>query len=157
MPQETILIPGTLRRNLVWSAGPADHGACWHALDWAAATFARGLPRGLDTMLGDRGTGLSGGERQHVAIARALLPRPGHVGARRGNSSLDDATEAAILELLGTLTPAVKVLVIAHRRSTIDAATHVVELKAGRLSPHHVSPASGRPGAAVPPPCPQVR
>lgn len=128
VPQETLLIPGTLRRNLLWSVGHADDDECWRALDRAAARFARDLPDGLDTPLGDRGVRLSGGERQRVAIARALLRTPDLLVLDEATSALDDATEAAVLELLATLTPAVTVLVIAHRRSTVHAAAHVVEL-----------------------------
>ena len=132
VPQESILIPGSLRKNLLWSVGDADDATCWQALDRAAASFARDLPEGLDTALGDRGIRLSGGERQRVAIARALLRQPDLLVLDEATSALDDATEATVLELMASLGPAVTVLVIAHRRSTIQAAGHVVELSAGR-------------------------
>ena len=99
----------------------------------AAAGFARNLPDGLDTVLGDSGLRLSGGERQRVAIARALLRAPAVLVLDEATSSLDDATETAVLELLSDLAPSVTVLVIAHRRSTIDAAHHIVRLSDGRV------------------------
>ncbi len=133
VPQETVLIPGTLRHNLQWSVGDVNDAACWRALDRAAARFARELPDGLDTDLGDRGIRLSGGERQRVAIARALLRSPDLLVLDEATSSLDDATEAEVLFLLTSLTPAITILVIAHRRSTIDIADHVIQFADGRV------------------------
>ena len=134
VPQETVLVPGTLRENLVWSTvADVNDDECWQALDRAAASFARHLPDGLDTLLGDRGVRLSGGERQRVAIARALLRTPALLVLDEATSSLDDATEAAVLDLMKSLVPTVTVLVIAHRRSTIEAADHVVEFDRGRV------------------------
>ena len=135
VPQETVLAPRTLRENLTWSVpGGADDDACWRALDRAAAGFARTLPDGLDTVLGDSGLRLSGGERQRVAIARALLRDPAVLVLDEATSSLDDRTESAVLDLVAELVPAVTVLVVAHRRSTIDAGHHVVRLEDGRVA-----------------------
>ena len=135
VPQETALIPGTLRDNLAWSVQRAcTDDECWLALDEAAAAFARALPDGLDTILGDRGMRLSGGERQRVAIARALLRRPDLLVLDEATSALDEATEREVLDLLRTLTPRVTVLVVAHRRSTIAAADHTVRLVDGHVA-----------------------
>lgn len=134
VPQETVLVPRSIRENLVWSVpGGATDAECWDALDRAAAGFVRALPDGLDTVLGDAGLRLSGGERQRLAIARALLRSPSLLVLDEATSSLDDATELAVLDLVTGLVPTVTVLVIAHRRSTVDAGHHVVRISDGRV------------------------
>ena len=132
VPQETVLLAGTLRDNLVWSVPHSvDDADCLAALERAAAVFVRDLPDGLDSLLGDRGVRLSGGERQRVAIARALLRKPALLVLDEATSSLDDETEAAVLDTIAGLVPAMTVLVIAHRRTTLDMAQHVVRIEAG--------------------------
>jgi ABC-type multidrug transport system fused ATPase/permease subunit len=133
VPQETVLLAGTLRDNLVWSVrDEVSDEDCLVALERASAGFVHELPDGLDTLLGDRGVRLSGGERQRVAIARALLRQPDLLVLDEATSSLDDDTEAAVLDTVVGLVPAMTVLVIAHRRSTIELADHVVRIEAGR-------------------------
>lgn len=135
VPQEIVLIPASLRENLTWSLPEnVSDDQCWEALDRASAAFASSLPDGLDTPLGDRGLRLSGGERQRVAIARALLRTPTLLVLDEATSSLDDQTEEAVLGLVSSLVPSVTVLVIAHRKSTVDAAQNVVVLHSGSVA-----------------------
>jgi len=131
VPQDTALLPGTLRENLSWSrGGDVSDDDCWEALDAAAATFARHLTDGLDTVLGDRGVRLSGGERQRVALARALIRRPELLILDEATSALDYDTEAAVLATVRGLCPATTVLLVTHRISAIAATDVVVEVRA---------------------------
>lgn len=134
VPQETVVLPGSLRDNLTWSVGrQVTDDECLLALQRAAAKFVDRLPGGLDTELGERGIRLSGGERQRIAIARALLRRPALLVLDEATSSLDDETEAEVLDTITSLTPAVTVLVVAHRRTTLELAHHVVRIESGRV------------------------
>ena len=143
VPQETVLLAGTIRDNLTWSVHQKLSDAdCLAALERVSAGFVRELPNGLDSLLGDRGVRLSGGERQRVAIARALLRQPALLVLDEATSSLDDDTEAAVLDTVANLVPAVTVLVIAHRRSTLELAHNVVWIGAERRT--------ARPGYAAP-------
>lgn len=129
VPQETLLIPGSVRDNLAWSlAETVSDEQCWDALAQASAGFARAWSAGLDTELGDRGVRLSGGERQRIALARALLRRPSLLVLDEATNALDEDTEAEVLDVLRALTPRITVLVVAHRRATIDAADCVIRL-----------------------------
>ncbi len=132
VPQETVLLAGTLRDNLVWSVHARHRRRrLLRGARTCCGSVRHELPDGLDSLLGDRGVRLSGGERQRVAIARALLRQPALLVLDEATSSLDDDTEAAVLDTIGGLVPAMTVLVIAHRRTTLDMAQHVVRIEAG--------------------------
>jgi ABC-type multidrug transport system fused ATPase/permease subunit len=91
------------------------------------------LPHGLDTVIGDRGHLVSGGERQRIALARALLRHPRLLVLDEATASLDAESESAIRATLATLTPAITVLMITHRLHTARLADHVVLLDEGRV------------------------
>ncbi len=99
----------------------------------AAEELVRKLPNGLDTIVGDRGMFLSHGERQRLAIARALLRQPTLLVLDEATNSLDGENEARVLEAIDNLHGALTILIIAHRFSTIKRADMVYVLDRGRI------------------------
>jgi ATP-binding cassette subfamily B protein len=95
--------------------------------------FIRGLPEGYQTVVGERGFRLSGGEKQRIAIARALLMDPAILILDEATSSLDSRTERAIQEALDRLTRGRTVLAIAHRLSTVQRAHQILVFERGRI------------------------
>lgn len=93
----------------------------------------RGLPHGLDTVVGDRGVRLSGGERQRIVLARALLRKPALLILDEATSALDTVNEDRIRQALDRLKGEMTILVIAHRLSTIRNADQVIVLERGRV------------------------
>lgn len=134
VPQDSFLFHDTIRANLLLAAPDADEDALWAALeDAAAADFVRALPLGLDTVVGDRGSSVSGGERQRLAIARALLRRPRLLILDEATSALDGGSEALVLRTLDRLRGRMAILAVTHRDQTRRAADLVLELDEGRV------------------------
>ncbi|MFF2026841.1 ATP-binding cassette domain-containing protein, partial [Streptomyces sp. NPDC058171] len=104
--------------------------ACQAAHIW---TTIHNLPQGLDTIVGDRGHRLSGGEKQRIALARLLLKAPPIVILDEATAHLDSETETAIQHTLTTALTHRTSLVIAHRLSTIRNADHILVLDAGHI------------------------
>ena len=130
VPQDTFLFNDTLRANLLWAKPDAKEEEIKQALRFAAAEeFVSGLPRRLDTILGDRGVLVSGGERQRIALARALLRKPSLLILDEATSSLDSENEKRIQTAIEKLHGQMTILVISHRLSTIHGADviHVIE------------------------------
>jgi ATP-binding cassette, subfamily C, bacterial len=132
--QDNFLFHDTIRANLLWARPEATEGELRKALGQASAeSFVSQLPLGLDTVVGDRGVLLAGGERQRLALARALLRRPALLILDEATSSLDSENERHIQQALGHLHGSVTILVIAHRLATIRDADAVHVLEAGRI------------------------
>jgi ATP-binding cassette subfamily C protein len=133
VPQDPFLFHDTIRANLLLATPDATEADLWTALmDAAAADFVRSLPEGLDTIVGDRGGAVSGGERQRLAIARALLRRPRLLILDEATSALDGGSEALVLETLDRLKGKLTILAVTHRDATRRAADRVLELVGGR-------------------------
>ncbi|MEW2615872.1 ABC transporter ATP-binding protein [Streptomyces sp. NPDC047880] len=132
--QESHLFHDTLRANLAYARPGADESelieACRAALMWDTISA---LPEGLDTVVGDRGYRLSGGEKQRIALARLLLKAPPIVVLDEATAHLDSESEAAIQQALKTALAGRTSLVIAHRLSTIREADQILVVEDGRI------------------------
>ena len=132
--QETYLFNGTVRDNLLYAKPEATEEemieACRKANIW---DFIERQPDGLDTMVGNRGLKLSGGEKQRISIARALLKDPALLIFDEATSALDSISEAAIQAAINPLIEERTSILIAHRLSTILAADEILVVKDGEI------------------------
>lgn len=132
--QNPVLFAGTLEENLRYGCTEASLQDMQYALDAAnASEFIERLPDKLQTKVGESGQGLSGGQRQRLAIARALLTRPGLLLLDEATSALDARSEELIRQTTYNLRGTCTVLVIAHRLSTVVQADRILVLDEGNL------------------------
>ena len=132
--QDTFLFHDTVRANLLWACPNVSDEEITQALRSAAAEeFISGLPKGLDMILGDRGILVSGGERQRLALARALLRKPALLILDEATSNVDSENETRIQGAIEQLHGQMTILVITHRLSTIRGADVIHVLEQGRL------------------------
>ena len=132
--QETYLFNGTVRDNLLYARPDATEedlkSACVRANIW---DFISSQPDGLDTVVGNRGLKLSGGEKQRISIARILLKDPALIIFDEATSALDSISEAKIQEAIDPLIESRTSILIAHRLSTILAADEILVVKDGEI------------------------
>ncbi len=132
--QDAHLFHDTIRANLLYARPEASESELWEALEGGQiAELVRGLPEGLDTLVGDRGYRLSGGEKQRVAIARLLLKAPDVVILDEATAHLDSESEVAVQRALDTALAGRTSIVIAHRLSTIRQADQILVIEGGRI------------------------
>jgi ATP-binding cassette, subfamily B, bacterial len=134
VPQNAFLFDDTVRGNVTLGADLPDEEV-WEALRTAQADgFVAGLPKGLDSRLGERGTTLSGGQRQRLSLARALIRRPRLLVLDDATSAVDPEVEARILAGMREHGGDSTLMLIAYRKATIDLADEVLFLEGGRIA-----------------------
>ena len=133
--QETLLFDDTIRNNIAYGGeGTIDEVRLTQAAEAAhVLEFARKLPQGLDTFVGERGLRVSGGQRQRIAIARALYKNAPILILDEATSSLDTESERLVQAAMQKLMENRTTLVIAHRLSTVEHADRIVVLAHGRV------------------------
>jgi ATP-binding cassette subfamily B protein len=134
MPQRAFLFSGTVASNLRYGNADASDDDLWHALEIAQAReFVAEMPLGLDEPIAQGGTNVSGGQRQRLAIARALVKRPDIYIFDDSFSALDVATDATLRQALTTHVPDATRLVVAQRVSTVRDADQIVVIDHGQI------------------------
>jgi len=136
VPQDVVISGGTIRENIAlgYPMKEATDELVMSALKVAHLDeFVAALPDGIDTQVGERGTKISGGQRQRLGIARAMFTRPHLLVLDEATSSLDAETEASISDAIHELRGSTTVVIIAHRLSTVRKADKVVYLSNGKV------------------------
>jgi len=135
VPQDAYLLNDTIAANLRIAKEDATDEELWESLEQAnAADFVRSLTHGLATIAGDRGTRFSGGERQRIALARALLRKPQLLVLDEATSALDWENQNVIADAIRALRGQLTILTIAHRPSLIAFADEVIALERGKVA-----------------------
>jgi ATP-binding cassette, subfamily C, bacterial CydD len=133
VPQKAFFFKGTIRDNLLLGCPNADDEQIRQALQSAAAGFILERPAGLETELGDRGAGLSGGEQRRLALARAFLRNASLVVLDEPTAGLDSQNEQLVVQAIANLSISRTVLLISHREDTVAMANQIATLVDGRL------------------------
>jgi len=136
VPQDVMIMNGTIRENVAMGYPEDSYSveSIWEALETAhLSEYVKSLENGIDSPVGDRGTKMSGGQRQRLGIARAMFTKPHLLVLDEATSALDGETEAGISDSIQKMRGEVTVILIAHRLSTVRSADNVVYLEAGNL------------------------
>lgn len=135
VPQRAVLFTGTIRDNMQWAAPNATDAEIWEALEIAqAADFVRSKPGMLDAPVETAGRNFSGGQRQRLTIARALVPKPKILILDDSASALDFATDAALRKAIKEKTQGMTVFIVSQRAASVQRADHILVLDDGTLA-----------------------
>jgi len=134
VPQDSVLFNMSIKDNLLWSREDAgDEDLKYACREANAHEFIEKFPRGYNTVVGDRGVRLSGGQCQRIALARAILRKPKLLILDEATSSLDTHSERLIQQAIENIARETTVIIIAHRLSTIVNADYVYVMDKGRI------------------------
>jgi len=132
--QDPFLFHDTVRHNLAWVRPGASEEEMWDALTLAGADgIVKRMEGGLDAVVGERGSLVSGGERQRIALARALLRKPRLLVMDEATNAIDIDGEHALLERLLALKPRMTIVMIAHRAESIALCDRLLRMENGAL------------------------
>ena len=135
VPQGNTLFSGTIRQNILMGKLDATDEEIWEALDMAVCReFIEKLPEGIDTVIGEKGVGISEGQAQRIAIARALIRKSPFLILDEATSALDENTEADFLRKFGEMNPRPTCLLITHRSSILKYCNKELVIKDGHVS-----------------------
>lgn len=137
IPQNTYLMDDTIRNKITFgiSESEIDEEQIWRALREAQLeSFVKGVEKGLDTVVGERGIRLSGGQRQRIGIARVLYSNPEILVLDEATSALDNETETAVMEAIESPQGSKTMIIIAHRLSTIHNCDYIYEVNYGKIT-----------------------
>jgi ATP-binding cassette subfamily C protein len=137
VPQDVYLLDATLRSNVAFGVASEeiDEDAVASAIERAQlGPLVESLPEGLDTVVGERGVRVSGGQRQRLGVARALYADPQVLVLDEATSALDNVTEAQLAATMHGLKGALTMIVIAHRLSTVKNCDRVYFMEHGRVA-----------------------
>ena len=135
--QETTLFDDTIKNNIKYSNPDiSDEQIIEVSRLSYCEEFINKMPNGYETYIGENGIRLSGGEKQRLSIARAMLKNSKIILLDEATSSLDSETESKIQKAINTLTQGKTTVVIAHRLSTVESCDHIYELNFGKINSH---------------------
>ena len=135
VPQNSILFSGTIKENITYGIKNVDENKLREVIKAANLTeFIDGLPKGVDSEVGEHGGGLSGGQRQRISIARALMRDPKVIVLDEATSALDSISEREIQKALDNLKSERTTFIVAHRLSTIRNADKIAVISEGKVT-----------------------
>lgn len=134
LPQEPFLFSGTIRENILMARTDIDEAAIWEAIRISGLeTTVRAFPKGLDTVVGEKGVMLSGGQKQRVALARCFLGNPKLLILDDPVSQVDIEIGQSIIQAIQDWARTITVILVSHRMSALRPADHIIVLDRGKI------------------------